>query len=234
MKLILLVAALFLSTNLSGQDKLNILIITGGHNFDREAFFDMFNDFENISFQEAEQPKGNIMIENEEVDQFDLLLFYDMYDSITPSQKDAYLQLLKDGKPMIFLHHALVSYQDWPEFIQIIGGKYNSSDSTSGISVYEHDVNIPVKIVDRSHPITAGLSDFEIYDETYGNCVILDSVHPLISTDLAESMPYLAWINEYEKSKVVYIQSGHGPSAYSNLSYRKLLEQAIEWLVQNH
>jgi type 1 glutamine amidotransferase len=29
--------------------------------------------------------------------------------------------------------------------------------------------------------------------------------------------------------KVIYIQLGHGPSAYSNPNYRKLIQQAIEW-----
>ena len=38
-------------------------------------------------------------------------------------------------------------------------------------------------IVDKAHPITKGVEDFEITDESY-NCVFFEeSVHPLIRTD---------------------------------------------------
>jgi type 1 glutamine amidotransferase len=42
-------------------------------------------------------------------------------------------------------------------------------------------------------------------------------------------MRYLAWVNHYGNSDVIYIQLGHGPSGYSNPNFRKLLQQAIEW-----
>ena len=132
---------------------------------------------------------------------------------------------------MIFLHHALVSYQDWPEFKKIIGGKYIAAET--GGSVYRHDVNIPLKIVNNRHPVTKGLKDFTVFDETYGQCETGDKIEPLLSTSHPESMPYVAWINAYENSKIIYIQNGHGPQIFSDPNYRKLLQQAIEWLVKS-
>jgi type 1 glutamine amidotransferase len=43
-------------------------------------------------------------------------------------------------------------------------------------------------------------------------------------------MPYVAWTNEYGKSRVVYIQSGHDNNAYINPNFRKIIYQAIEWV----
>jgi len=72
-----------------------------------------------------------------------------MFDSKTPNQKDAYIKLLKNGKPMIFLHHSLVSYQHWPEFTRIIGGKYNTEDSTMSLSDYVTNISLLSELSDR-------------------------------------------------------------------------------------
>jgi len=154
-------------------------------------------------------------------------------DSISPVQQEAYISLLKKGASMIFLHHSLVSYQHWPEFIKIVGGQYHTHPVVvNGDTLnanYEHDVNIPVKVEDSRHPVTRGISDFEIFDEVYGGVEILPNVKPLLSTTHPKSMRYLAWVNHYANSEVIYIQLGHGPSAYSNPHFRKLIQQAIEW-----
>jgi len=102
------------------------------------------------------------------VNRYDVLVFYDMADSISPAQQQAYINLLNKGASMIFLHHSLVSYQNWPEFIKIVGGQYHThpvvvNGDTLNTS-YEHDVTIPVKVEDKKHPVTKGISDFEIVD----------------------------------------------------------------------
>jgi len=99
---------------------------------------------------------------------------------------------------------------------------------------YEHDVIIPVKVEDKQHPVTWGLNDFEILDEVYGGSEILPTIKPLLSTTQPKSMRYVAWINHYGKSDVLYIQLGHGPSAFSNQNYRRLIQQAIEWSAAHH
>ena len=167
-----------------------------------------------------------------------MLVFYDMFDSILPAEQASLCQAIEKGKAMIFLHHALVSYQNWGEFVKIVGGKYHTLPAViKGDTVksnYEHDVIMPVKVEDKQHPVTMGINDFEILDEVYGDTEILPTVKPLLSTTQTKSMRYLAWINHYGNSDVLYIQLGHGPSAYSDANYRKLLQQAIEWSYARH
>lgn len=161
-----------------------------------------------------------------------------MNDSITPPQKQAYLQLLRKGKAMVFLHHALVSYQNWDDFQQIIGGKYYTKETlVNGSRVkssYQHDVIIPVKIENPPHAVTKGLQDFEIYDEVYGNFLTQPGIRPLLSTTHPASSKYIAWINPFGRSEVLFIQLGHGPEAFGNPHYRKLLRQGIEWSIMRH
>ncbi|WP_246228643.1 ThuA domain-containing protein [Paraflavitalea devenefica] len=215
------------------QTKIKVLVITGGHGFQRQPFYDVFNAIPSITYDTLVQPQANALIASPGVNRYDVLVFYDMGDSIPPAQQEAYIRLLKKGASMIFLHHALVSYQNWPEFVRIVGGQYHTHPVVvNGDTLkanYEHDVNIPVKVEDRSHPVTRGISNFEIFDEVYGDVEILPQVKPLLSTTHPKSMRYLAWVNHYGNSDVLYIQLGHGPSGYSNPNFRKLLQQAIEW-----
>ncbi|MDQ6479415.1 ThuA domain-containing protein [Dyadobacter sp. LHD-138] len=220
------------------QKKPHILIVTGGHGFKQVPFYNMLDSLGDISYEKIEQPSGNALIASPAVEKFDALVFYDMYDSITPSQKQAYVQLLQKGKAMIFLHHALVSYQGWDEFQRIIGGKYyEKATLVKGDTVkssYQHDVIIPVKIENHEHPVTKGLRDFQIYDEVYGNFGTQSTIKPLLNTTHPGSSRYIAWINPYGHSDVLFIQLGHGPEAFADSNYRKLLFQGIQWSVSRH
>jgi len=215
------------------QKKIRVLIVSGGHEFEHKPFYNVFNSIPSITCDTLAQPQANALIASPEVNRYDVLVFYDMFDLISPAQQEAYISLLKKGASMIFLHHSLVSYQNWPEFIKIVGGQYHTHPVVvNGDTLkanYEHDVNIPVKVENKKHPVTKGISDFEIVDEVYGDVEILQGVKPLLSTSHPKSMHYLAWINHYGNSDVICIQLGHGPSGYSNPNFRKLLQQAIEW-----
>ncbi len=234
--------ALFFLTSFIDQPikakKIKVLIITGGHGFEHGPFYDVFNAIPTIGYDSLLQPQANALIASPEVNNYDVLIFYDLVDSLLPAQQQAYINLLNKGKAMIFLHHSLVSYQNWPEFIKIVGGQYHTQPVVvNGDTLranYEHGVTIPVKVENKQHPVTKGISDFEIEDEIYGGSEILPTVAPLLSTTLPKSMRYLAWVNHYGKSDVLYIQLGHGPSAYTNPVFRKLIRQAIEWSAARH
>ena len=215
------------------QKKIRVLVVSGGHGFQHKPFYDVFDSIPSVTYDTLVQPQANALISSPEVNNYDVLVFYDMFDPISPEQQKAYISLLNKGTSMIFLHHALVSYQKWPEFIKILGGQYHTDpvvvNGDTLRASYEHDVNISVKVEDKKHPVTRGISDFEIVDEVYGDVEILPRVKPLLSTTHPKSMRYLAWINHYGNSDVIYIQLGHGPSGYSNPNFRRLVRQSIEW-----
>ncbi|NND07734.1 MAG: ThuA domain-containing protein [Saprospiraceae bacterium] len=227
-----LIVLILMILKMPAQDSLHLMIVTGGHDFDRFSFFEMFESMEHVTFEEVIQPKANQMIGDDGVQAFDALVFYDMYDSITTDQKNGYLRLIAAKKPLIFLHHSLVSYQDWPTFKNIIGGKYHTLD-TSRASHYKHDEHIQVQVVQPTHPITKGIADFEVLDETYGDCEINKDVVPLLTTSHPLSMLYLGWINHFSGHKILYLQGGHGPSAYADPNFRKILGQAIRWSIDD-
>lgn len=233
-KLVLLYA--FLLVGLSGfSQKIEVLVVTGGHSFEQEPFSELFNSMEQIVWEELAQPKANQLMLNEGMGKYDVLVFYDMFQEISEEEQAAFLQLLQEGKPMLFLHHALVSYQGWDEFENILGGRYYDSGRYKGIpengfSTYLHDTNIPVRLLAPEHPVTSELTDFTLFDEVYGNTWVSPNVTPLIGTDHPESTEIIGWEHTYAASRIIYLQPGHGKTSYENPNYRKLLYNAIMYL----
>src|SRR5436190_19886225 len=172
-----------LVANSPAADKLKVLIVTGGHGFQRESFFKMFESFPNVSFTEAKQQKAAEAYERDDLLSYDALVLYDMPKTITDGQKARFLSVFEKGIGVVVLHHALVSYQHWPEYEQIIGGSYPEEDAKTGAVTdkvgYQHDVDIPIHIVAKDHPITRGLSDFTIHDEIYWGFRVQPDVTPL-------------------------------------------------------
>jgi uncharacterized protein len=215
-------------------DPLRLLIVTGGHDFDREAFFDMFAGEPGLVVTEAVQGESSEAYERVDLVDFDVVLLYDMVQGITEPQKSGFRSLLERGTGLVVLHHALVSYQDWPQFEEVVGGKYLLEDELRGdvvvpASDYQHDVEIPVHLVDRNHFITLGLTDFTLVDEVYIGFRVHSEVHSLLTTTHEESGKPLAWTRQAGNSRVVGLQLGHGPQAFQDTTFRTILLRSIRW-----
>lgn len=234
MKTIIISFLLVIQTFAQAVDKTHILVITGGHKYEQKAFNKMWSSFDDLEVHYAEHPNVNELYASEEMNSIDVLVFYDMVQQITPAQKQALVKLLQDGKGMVFLHHSLASYQKWDHFFDIVGGRYlldaqTLMNKTYPASTYQHDVNIPVNIVKKDHPITKGLKNWTLYDEVYGNIVVKPNVTVLLTTNHPASTHELAWCHTLYNARIVTIQPGHDQHAYEDEYYQKLLIQAIRW-----
>lgn len=215
-------------------DKTKVLIVTGGHGFEEQPFFKVFQDNPEITFTATTQRKSSEAYDRDDLLTYDVVVLYDMVQNITEAQKAKFLSLFEKGIGLVVMHHALVSYSEWPDFERIIGGKYLPKDEkqdgkTIPKSDYQHDVDIPVTIIAKDHPITAGLKDFTIHDEIYIGFRVRPDVTPLITTSHPKSGKPLAWTRTEGKSRVVYLQLGHDHAAYNDPNYRRLVAQSIRW-----
>ncbi len=232
MRRIFFLSFFLISVSFISAQPIKVMLVTGGHAFDTLQFFEMFDAMPAIEYEHFSQPKANKKLVKDLAEDFDVIVFYDMWKSISDAEKIAYLRLTQQGKPLLFLHHSIASYQNWPEFEKILGGKY--VEPARGIpqeeqSNYEHDVWVYSK-VDNYTPVTAGLTEPRFFDEIYGNVRISDDVIPLLRTRHPKSMEYIAWQHKYNNSQVVYIQPGHDYRTFESEDYRKLLLQAIKFL----
>ncbi len=234
---LLLIFAITLTLTASKPSKpIRILVVTGGHGYKVEEFNQMLASLgTSITYQIAELPSAYNMFLPENRKKYDVLVFYHMWQQISDEQAKVFAGCIREGKPIVALHHSICAYDDWPEYVKIIGGKYfhkpaEIDGKTYPVSSYIHDLHFNVKIADQKHPVTKGLKDFEIFDETYKDFYVGPDVTPLLTTDEPTSSPIIGWTKKYGKSRVVTLQSGHDAPTFENPNYRKLLKQAIEWV----
>jgi hypothetical protein len=215
-------------------EKIRILLVTGGHGFEHKQFFQLFETNSEIDVHPVEHTNLAIWLKPAAAQNYDVIVLYDMGQDISDETKSDFIARLKDGKGLVVLHHAICSYQKWPEYRRIVGGRYYlDRDVVDRVqkepSSYLHGQHFEIHVADPAHPVTDGVHDFEIHDETYKGFDCTDDVHPLLTTDEPTSSKVIAWSKTYEKARVVFIQSGHDHNAWDNLNYQRLVRQAIRW-----
>ena len=215
-------------------EKLQVAVVTGGHGFQHEPFFKMFDGMKTVSYVEAEQKDHSELFEDISNWDYDVIVFYNMTQQISPKRQKNFLKLLNQGIGVVALHHTMAAYQQWPEFKKIIGTKYYLKDTvedgvTHGKGAYLHDIDMKVHVINKNHPITRGLSDFTIHDESYKNCWFDEQNQVLLTTDHPTSDETIGWVRTYRKARVCTIQLGHDSKAYANDNYSRLVERAILW-----
>jgi type 1 glutamine amidotransferase len=193
--------------------QLNVLVVTKGHPFDRGQFFDLFDEL-GFNWTHVEQPAARAFFTPDMAVDYDVIALYDMpgikfgpegVELETPSEayKRGFLDLLESGKGLVFMHHAIAGWPAWPEYAEIIGGRFlylpaelrGLSRLDSG---YRHEVRHQLSKV-SDHEVTAGLPDkFPMTDELYLHEVFEDSVIPLLTSDYGFSSE-----NFYSAAKVV-------------------------------
>ena len=216
------------------SEKIRVLLVHGGHDFETNQFLQVFRDNPEVKLTVVQHPAAQAWFKPERAREYDVLVFYDMWQSISDEAKADLVALVKQGKPLVALHHCLGSFQKWDEYANIIGGRYHLDKWLDhGVekpgSTYRHDVDFKIHVADPAHPITRGVADFAIHDETYGGFEVKPDSHVLLTTDEPSNGRNLAWWKTYGAARVVYLQLGHDHQAWDNPNYRRLLEQAIRW-----
>jgi hypothetical protein len=196
------------------RDK-EILLITKGHPFQRDAFFKVFDSLAGVSWTHVEQPAAQVFFDPRLAKPYDAFVLYDMPgirfrsdgppDFLEPPDelKRHIEELLERGIGLVFLHHAVAGWPAWPEYAEIVGGRFlYLPGELRGIarqdSGYRHEVAHQVQVV-ADHPVTRGVpKTFSITDELYLYEVFEDDVIALLRSEHAFERD-----NFYSAAKVV-------------------------------
>jgi len=211
-----------------------VVVVTGGHDFEREPFFKLFQGYPDVRHVEAMQKDHSELFEDIGAWDYDVIVLYNMTQNISEKRKENFKALLARGVGLVALHHAEGAFNTWEDYRQIIGARYPlKPQEIDGVhfetGVYQHDVDMNIKIVDRNHPITKGLSDFTIHDETYKGLWFAKDNHVLLTTDNPKNDPTVCWIRPCDHTRIVFLQLGHDGKAYANPNYRELIVRSIRW-----
>ena len=230
-----LALCLFNSDTTIAKQPIRVMVVTGGHNYDKPSFNEMLNCLgANITSQVVEFPAAFDEFLPGNQSKYDVLIFYHMWQKITPEQEKVFSDCIRQGKPLVVLHHSICAFDEWPEYWKIVGGKYFHKPTTLDGKEYAactfiHDIHFRVEVSAKKHPVTKGVKDFDIFDETYKGYYVAPDVIPLLTTSEPTSTPTIGWVHPYGKARVVTLQSGHDIPTFQNENFRKLLKQSIEW-----
>jgi type 1 glutamine amidotransferase len=178
----------------------NILLVTKGHPFEREPFFQTFDTMEGVDWTHVEQPAAQALFNVKQASRYDAYVMYDMpginfqpdrapdFPEPPEDYKRDFLELVEQGHGFVFLHHAIAGWPAWEEYAEIVGGRFLYMPGTlrgkdRPDSGYRHGVEHTVRVVGE-HPVTEGVAaSFTMTDELYLYEVFEDDVEPLLASD---------------------------------------------------
>ena len=197
-------------------------VITGEHLFDVPGFHAAFRSMPDVDLYP--QSLENFVGDHGGVrDEYDALVFYNFHRPAPDPKTAAALESLGEtSQGIVVLHHAILAFPEWPVWSQICG----IEDRTFG---YHMNQRVHVHVADSTHPITAGLADWDLPDETYTMCSADTDSRILLTTNHTRSMRTLAWTRRFGHARVFCFQSGHDNDAYTNPGFRTVLHRGIRW-----
>ena len=226
-------------------DKLRIGFIIGAHEYDSYHMTEMLNAMEDIQFYPMllRNYIYNVGGCNDPMDGFVFFSFEQKNDDPdetcgngTAQPKDTLYNLGADGKGLVLLHHFLTSHLGCEAVDEAIGIPNRTFYYDSELQGdqhrpydYKHDETMNIHVEPVDHPITRGITDFTLIDETYRLPVPSDREEILLTTDNELSCPAIMWTRKQQNSREVCFCLGHDREAYTNDSFRELLHRSILW-----
>ncbi len=211
------------------SNKLQIAVLVENHPYDVVGFQKMLDSFS--GFECYVQPIDLFVRDEVNRERYDAVLWYNMnWDA--PAADSALRKYMENeigttNQGIVLLHHALLTFQDWEVYTEVCGLRHRGA---GGLFKYTQNQTVQETVTDDIHPITKGISNFSIVDETYtigepeepGN-------HILITTDNETSIKKLAWTRQYKNSRVFCYASGHDNRVYADENFRKVVYNGLLW-----
>ena len=171
------------------------------------------------------------------LDNFDAVLFFTGGDlEMDPQQKADFLSFVHDdGKGFIGIHSAAITFVNWPEYGEMLGGYYD-----------EHPwgtFDAPIVVEDPTFPgMQQWPKAFVLRDEIYQmRNYSRDKVRVLMrldasKLDLANKNVHrtdrdfaVTWAKMYGKGRVFYTTLGHVEDNWDKPEFQKMIIEAVKW-----
>lgn len=200
---------------------MKIAVVTGEHGFREKDFDAVFQSMEGIAFVREDL---DVFVDDPDQKEYDTVVFYNFHRPYpTEKQAKAILSLTKRGQGMVILHHAILAFPEWDAYSDMCG-----IDSRADFGYFPKQT-LQMQVTDPTHPITQGLADWEMGDETYTMKSAGEDSTILLTVDHPNSMDVIGWAREYGNSRIFCLQSGHDNVTYSNPNFREVLRRGIQW-----
>jgi putative membrane-bound dehydrogenase-like protein len=171
-----------------------------------------------INFSYTEDPDD---LNKENLENFDGLVIYANHENIRPSQEEALLNFVKEGKGFVPLHCASYCFQNSTAYIDLVGGQFQKHDTSTFVA----------NILHKEHPAMEAVDTFSTWDETYVHHKLTDDRTVLMERVEGDHHEPWTWVKEYGKGRVFYTAYGHDDRTWNNPGFQQLVRQGILWAV---
>jgi len=141
------------------------------------------------------------------------------------AEREAFTRHFESGKGVVVMHSSIGNWDDWPEYIEFSGGRWDW-----GLSKHTNpDLSFVIETT-SDHPILAGIpNSFSVTDEMYYNLSFYPGNHVLAHTSEAYGHHPMVWWRTSLNSKVAAIMIGHDEQAARHPQYKQLFLNACKW-----
>ena len=139
-----------------------------------------------------------------------------------------------DGRGFVAAHTATTAFLDWPEFGEMLGGRYDDHPwNTAAGTVINEDPAFPAT---KHFPVAFPFTDEFYQAKDYSR----DKLRVLLRLDVSKMPPNagvhrtdgdfpLVWAKTYGKGRVFYSALGHAPSVWDDRDVQQMYFEAVKW-----
>jgi type 1 glutamine amidotransferase len=144
----------------------------------------------------------------------------DRVDDLTPAQEQGLFDYVEGGGGLVGIHGT--AWWIPSRAVPLLGGHANW---------HPPGLTFEVQIEDEDHPITEGVSCFEVEDEIYMSAWD-PSIHILATATWQEKQHPLAWTQPFGAGRVFYTALGHTADTFERPMMQRLMTNAVRWTVE--
>lgn len=140
---------------------------------------------------------------------------------LTPEQEDGLFDYVAGGGGLAGVHGT--AWWVGARAVDLLGGHANW---------HPPGLTFTVNIEDSDHPVTRGISDFEVEDEIYMSA--WDPAIRILATAEWSDKPHpMAWVKPYKEGRVFYTALGHTDGTFRRPAMQALMTQGVRWAGSN-
>jgi type 1 glutamine amidotransferase len=134
---------------------------------------------------------------------------------------------LAGGGALLAMHVSSTAFPEVAEWESIVGGRW-----VRGTTMHPDEGPNEVSVI-PGHPVTAGVSDFAVFDEMY-SWMRTDAANTVLATHSYEGIDHpLAWVREVGGARVTYDALGHTVRSFDAPDHVRLLQNSARWVLRD-
>jgi hypothetical protein len=150
--------------------------------------------------------------------------------NISASGRKSIHKFLEKGGGILGLHTAAICFDEWKDWISILGAKW----------IWGKSGHLPFGIVNTrtetiKHPIINNINAFNLEDEVFANLKMAKNITPLMSARVEGQDKWhpVLWARNFSNGRIVYDALGHDAKSINHPEHAKIIRRSANWAIGN-